>query len=236
MQVCRYVDNGSFVLLTLSFFLRSVGYVAFRLFPPQFYLPIASFVMFSSFFMTTGEMCNFIAMACMRQESKATGADARAKEEAGFDATALELLKKAEILTERHPIVRAVTFNNMGCYFRKKGKLRTALSYVEKAIQIESQFQDGVKAADTHLNACTILSGMFHFLMCLFIYTRLYVCVHVYMRLCRFTTSPVSSHALTIRPCPFSLPPHPFFSPSYPLTSLLPRAAPSRGSVASCKH
>ncbi len=35
-----------------------------------------------------------------------------------FDVT-LELLKKAEVLTERHAAVRAVTFNNLACYYRK---------------------------------------------------------------------------------------------------------------------
>lgn len=72
---------------------------------------------------------------------------------------ALLLLRKAEIVSERHPVIRAVTYNNLGCYYRKKGKLRTALSYVEKAIEIESRYSKGVRAADTHINACTILSG-----------------------------------------------------------------------------
>jgi hypothetical protein len=62
-----------------------------------------------------------------------------------FDIT-LELLKKAEVLTERHRMVRAVTFNNFACYYRKRGKLRTALSYVRKALAIESKLKDNVKA------------------------------------------------------------------------------------------
>ena len=33
--------------------------------------------------------------------------------------SSLELLKKAQILTERHPLVRAVTFNNFACYYRR---------------------------------------------------------------------------------------------------------------------
>jgi tetratricopeptide (TPR) repeat protein len=97
---------------------------------------------------SVGEMCNFLAMACMQQNKT---------------PLALEMLKKAEVLTERHPIVRAVTFNNLACYYRKLGKQRTALSYVEKAIKIESRYPitaKGVKAADTHLNACTIYSEL----------------------------------------------------------------------------
>lgn len=102
-----------------------------------------------------------------------------------FDIT-LELLKKAEVLTERHRMVRAVTLNNFACYYRKRGKLRTALSYVRKALAIESKLKDNVKAymfhddalraicdcywlamllvckcsSDTHLNICTILSEL----------------------------------------------------------------------------
>ena len=37
-------------------------------------------------------------------------------------AMVLELLKKAEILTERDPAGRAVTFNNLACYYRRQGE------------------------------------------------------------------------------------------------------------------
>lgn len=93
-----------------------------------------------------------------------------------FDVT-LELLKKAEVLTERHKAVRAVTFNNMACYYRKRGKLRTALNYARKALGIEAKLAESnaaaaaagadaagsvvaIKSADTHLNMCTILSEL----------------------------------------------------------------------------
>jgi tetratricopeptide (TPR) repeat protein len=69
-------------------------------------------------------------------------------------------LTKAEILTERHPIIRAVTLNNLGCYYRKKGQLRTALNYVDKALSIEEKQKIFVKTADTHLNMCSILSDL----------------------------------------------------------------------------
>ena len=46
---------------------------------------------------TVGEMCNLLAMTYLQQEDF---------------AMVLELLKKAEILTERDPAGRAVTFNN----------------------------------------------------------------------------------------------------------------------------
>ena len=44
----------------------------------------------------------------------------------------LELLKKAEILTERDAAGRAVTFNNLACYYRRQGKLHAALQYLQK--------------------------------------------------------------------------------------------------------
>jgi len=149
---------------------------------------------------TLGELCNYIAMATL-QDDESTPESEDAKK--ARYAEAFRLLQKAEILTERHPILRAATFNNMACYYRKYvtrnistgylawsecwrcdscllrsttpshrschhmrisphriGKLRTALSFVEKAIQIENKFPQSPKAADTHLNACTILSEL----------------------------------------------------------------------------
>jgi tetratricopeptide (TPR) repeat protein len=65
-----------------------------------------------------------------------------------FDVT-LELLHKAEVLTEKHRAVRAVTYNNLACYYRKRGKLRTALNYCRKALGIEAKMNENVKSADT---------------------------------------------------------------------------------------
>ena len=90
---------------------------------------------------TVGEMCNLLAMTYLQQEDF---------------AMVLELLKKAlsspacetrgrcgnertrdrsqaEILTERDPPGRAVTFNNLACYYRRQGKLHAALQYLQKA-------------------------------------------------------------------------------------------------------
>lgn len=94
---------------------------------------------------SVGEMCNFLAMTYLQQDL--------------FDVT-LDLLKKAEVLTERHRAVRAVTFNNLACYYRKRGKLRTALNYCRQALGIEAKLTESVKSADTHLNMCTILSEL----------------------------------------------------------------------------
>lgn len=91
------------------------------------------------------EVANYIAMTLLQQDA--------------FDV-ALELLKKAEVLSERLPAVRAVTLNNLACYYRKRGKLRTALEYCRRALGIEAKLQQKVKSADTHLNMCTILSEL----------------------------------------------------------------------------
>ena len=53
---------------------------------------------------------------------------------------ALELLRKAETLTEEGDKYRAVTYNNFACIFRRTKKLRSALSYLEKALEIEYNY------------------------------------------------------------------------------------------------
>lgn len=84
---------------------------------------------------------------------------------------ALELLRKAETLTEEGDRYRAVTYNNFACIFRRTKKLRSALSYLEKALEIEynylhfSEFtvDDCLQISnpcDIHLNICAILSQM----------------------------------------------------------------------------
>lgn len=72
----------------------------------------------------------------------------------------LELLKKAEILTERDPAGRSATFNNLACYYRRQGKLHAALQYLQKALKIESRLTNVQNTADTHINACAVLSQL----------------------------------------------------------------------------
>lgn len=71
-----------------------------------------------------------------------------------------ELLTQAHVLTERHPSGRAVTYNNFACYFRKQGKLHSALKYLQKALRLEESIEDGDNPADTHLNLCAVLSQL----------------------------------------------------------------------------
>jgi tetratricopeptide (TPR) repeat protein len=96
---------------------------------------------------SVGEMCNLLAMTYLQQQD--------------FDM-ALELLKKAEILTERDDAGKAVTFNNLACFFRRQGKLNQALTNLQKALKIEARLDDVKNAADTHLNMCAVLSQLGH--------------------------------------------------------------------------
>ena len=79
-------------------------------------------------------MCNLLAMTYLQQEDF---------------AMVLELLKKAEILTERDNAGRAVTFNNLACYYRRQGKLHAALQYLQKALKIENKLEVVDNPADT---------------------------------------------------------------------------------------
>lgn len=94
---------------------------------------------------TVGEMCNLLAMTYLQQEDF---------------AMVLELLKKAEILTERDSAGRAVTFNNLACYYRRQGKLHAALQYLQKALKIEARLERVENPADTYLNTCAVLSQL----------------------------------------------------------------------------
>merc|ERR550537_1962558 len=93
-----------------------------------------------------------------------------AKLKAGKTDEALRFFEKAEALTDpgnlhltppaRH-ILRAVTYNNLGCFFKSMNKLHTALQYLKKALTIEEQ--SGVRCqnpAGTYLNLCALLSQM----------------------------------------------------------------------------
>jgi tetratricopeptide (TPR) repeat protein len=90
-------------------------------------------------------MCNLLAMTYLQQEDF---------------AMVLELLKKAEILTERDHSGRAVTFNNLACYYRRQGKLHASLQYLQKALKIESKLAHVDNPADTFLNTCAVLSQL----------------------------------------------------------------------------
>ncbi|KAA0165689.1 hypothetical protein FNF27_07604 [Cafeteria roenbergensis] len=94
---------------------------------------------------SVGELCNMLAMSYLQQED--------------FDMVT-ELLKKAEILTERDAAGRAVTYNNLACYYRRVGRLHAALKFLKKALSIEARLERVTNPADTHLNICAVLSQL----------------------------------------------------------------------------
>ena len=79
----------------------------------------------------------------------------------------LTLLQRAELLlTSENPIpnrlkLLALTFNNLGCYYKKKKQPTVALKYLKESLSLEMQTEaDGVNVAGTHLNICAILSSV----------------------------------------------------------------------------
>merc|ERR1719235_1889994 len=85
----------------------------------------------------------------------------------GGHKAAFEQLKCAEAILlanqreDENTNLLAVTCNNLGCYYKKVGKLHAALSYLKRALKIEVSLQtDDVTVASTHLNVCAILSKL----------------------------------------------------------------------------
>lgn len=74
--------------------------------------------------------------------------------------SALDLLKKSEELCENNELGQAMTFNNMACYYRRIGKMRSALNFLQRALTIEARLQRPEVQADTHLNICAVLSQL----------------------------------------------------------------------------
>jgi tetratricopeptide (TPR) repeat protein len=77
----------------------------------------------------------------------------------GDHKTSLNLLKRAEGLA-RGSEMKSAVLNNLGCYYKKVGKPRLALMYLEKARDIESKDPSAKTIAKTHLNYCAILSEL----------------------------------------------------------------------------
>lgn len=80
-----------------------------------------------------------------------------------------KFFEKAEALTdpanlhmnaESRLVLRAVTYNNMGCFYKSMSKLHTALQYLRKAQKIEERQGKCQNPAGTHLNLCALLSQM----------------------------------------------------------------------------
>lgn len=91
------------------------------------------------------EICNILAVYYLKKEDI---------------NSALDLLKKSEELCENNELGQAMTYNNMACYYRRIGKMRTALNFLQRALTIESRLQKPEIQADTHLNICAVLSQL----------------------------------------------------------------------------
>ena len=65
------------------------------------------------------EICNILAVYYLKKEDI---------------NSALDLLKKSEELCENNELGQAMTFNNMACYYRRIGKMRTALNFLQRAL------------------------------------------------------------------------------------------------------
>eukprot|EP00452_MALV-II_sp_L67-6_P000120 gene120-195_t len=90
------------------------------------------------------EACNFVATTMLQMNNV----------EVVYD-----LLKRALEVNHLQNLQRAITYNNLACYYRRIGKLRTALAYLEKAYAIESVFAQA-DISQTHLNLCATLSQL----------------------------------------------------------------------------
>ena len=77
-----------------------------------------------------------------------------------------ELLRKAEFVTEQRDVLvnhdirmklRAITLNNMGCLYRRRGKLHAAVKFLEKALRIEQTLSvrvvQNLRGAPPHLQS-----------------------------------------------------------------------------------
>lgn len=91
------------------------------------------------------EICNILAVYYLKKEDI---------------NSALDLLKKSEELCENNELGQAMTFNNMACYYRRIGKMKTALNFLQRALTIENRLQRPEIQADTHLNICAVLSQL----------------------------------------------------------------------------
>ncbi|KAK1934174.1 hypothetical protein P3T76_011377 [Phytophthora citrophthora] len=92
------------------------------------------------------EMCNLLAMSFLQQDN--------------YPVT-IDLLKKAEVLTQRHhPVERATTLNNFACYYRRLGKLHSAMTSLKRALELEKRLENVRNTADTQLNMCAVLSQL----------------------------------------------------------------------------
>ena len=82
---------------------------------------------------------------------------------------AYDFLNRALVLTtdssdavsdEAKRRLRAVTFNNMGCYYERRNKLLKSLEFLDRALKLELRVKLVEDPSATHLNLCRVLSRL----------------------------------------------------------------------------
>lgn len=83
---------------------------------------------------------------------------------------ALELLNMATSATKRGNILKrhsnerlcgkALTLNNLGCYYKSRKEYNVALPLLKRALKIETTTENCGSPASTHLNICCVLSAL----------------------------------------------------------------------------
>ena len=82
------------------------------------------------------------------------------------DDKILKLLLKAQkllALTEQqyhHAKSKAITYNNLACYYKEKNKLHCALKYLKVCLKLESMHDITECSSDSYLNTCVVLSKL----------------------------------------------------------------------------
>lgn len=72
----------------------------------------------------------------------------------------MTLLKKAEKHAFVSPHLRALTFNNLACYYKATNKHRVALKFLEEALTTEKTLESDRNISDILLNICAVLSKL----------------------------------------------------------------------------
>jgi tetratricopeptide (TPR) repeat protein len=78
---------------------------------------------------------------------------------------AMKVLEKCQQWTHPekfgvYPGLRNLTFNHLGCCYRRLGKLDKALFYLERALQFINGLNKVETSGITHVNLCAVLSQM----------------------------------------------------------------------------
>jgi len=103
-----------------------------------------------------GEASTEVAKACRRLCEACNSAATQMLQKDSLSGVR-DLLKRAEEVACKSDFDRAITWNNLACYYRRTGKLRTAVTFLQRALAIEEHMGNS-DAAQTHLNLCATLS------------------------------------------------------------------------------